>query len=244
MRHFPELAYDRQRRSMYVPSLNAITPQQQVFCDEYLTDLNATQAAIRAHYPPARAAHAAGVLMKHPPIRDYIARAMAARSKRTGINADRVLQRLGAIVMGDPRAIFNENGGLKKPSDMNPEDALMLAGVKTRRAVTLGDDGKMVPEEITEIKIVDNLAALSLAMRHLGMMNDKLDINVTHSLAERLANAYTRLNKHRGGQVIDGEVLAEDMQASLQQLEVESRELQTQITHDVQAEPASNEDWW
>lgn len=213
---------------MAVPSLNAMTPQQKVFAEEYLIDLNSTQAAIRAGYPPGKAASYATTIMRHPPVRDHIARLMAARSKRVGLNADRVLQRLGAMVMGDPRAIFNADGGLKRPDEMDAEDAVMLAGVKTRRTVAMQPDGSMAPEEITEIKVIDAVAVIALAMKHLGMMNDKLDINVTHSLAERLGAAQARISKARGGVTLDAEFIDEGV-AALKQLEKDSAMLQDTI---------------
>ena len=195
---------ERQRPTRYVPNIQEMTPQQKRFADEYLIDLNAKQAAIRAGYLPSSAASASSSLMKFRPVRDYIAKLMAARSIRTGLTADRVLQRLGAVVNGDPRSIFNEDGGLRKPHEMTYEDGLMIAGVKTRKIVTADENGNMQPEEITEVKVVDTLGALTLAMRHLGLMNDKLDINVTHNLADRLGAAQSRLARARG-QVIDVE---------------------------------------
>lgn len=220
-----------------MPSLNEMTPQQKVFCEEYLIDLNPSAAAIRAGYPADKAAYAARTVMKHPPVAAHIAKLMAARSKRTGLTADRVLDRLGAIVMGDPRSIFNEHGGLRKPHEMNPDDALLLCGVKTRRTISqeVQEDGsiKMVPEEIVEIKTVDLLGAMSLAMKHLGMMNDKLDINVTHNLAERLSHAQARIAKARGGVVIDGEI-EEDTTAALAALEAQEEEI---TQHLLSAEP-------
>jgi phage terminase small subunit len=247
--HLPEVQ-QRKGRSFYVPSLNSMTPQQQVFADEYLIDLNPKEAAIRAGFPSLKAAYAATMMMKHAPVREHIAKALAARSKRVGLTADRVLQRLGAIVNGDPRAIFNENGGLKPPHQMNADDALMLAGVKTRKAITqdITADGKMimVPEEITEIKVVDTLAALALAMRHLGMMNDKLDINVTHNLHDRLLAAQNRIKKSRGALVIDGE-FEEDMSAALAELEQQADVLQQEIVEEVCSLPAPQlqlEDLW
>jgi phage terminase small subunit len=242
--HAPEPEQKVSRNRM-VPSLNSMTPQQMVFADEYLIDLNPTQAAIRAGYPPDKAAYAARTVMKHPPVHAYIAKAMAARAKRTGITADRVLDRLGAIVMGDPRKIFNAEGGLRKPYEMDKDDALMLAGVKTSRRVRQGVDENgsvvMEPEEITEIKTVDMLAALSLAMKHLGMLNDKLDIHVTHSLADRLTMANKRLQDARGkGAVtIEGE-FTDDGLAALEQLEQDSQVLNKQLAYEHLERPQIN----
>jgi len=211
---------DPKARNVIIPNLTEMTPQQKLFADEYLVDLNPKQAAIRAGYAPTAAAGAGTRLMKFRPVRDYIAKLMAARSIRTGLTAERVLQRLGTIVNGDPRAVFNEDGGLKKPSEMSYEDGLMIAGVKTRRIVVADENGVMQPEEITEVKVVDTLSAITLAMRHLGLMNDKLDINVTHNLADRLGAAQARLSRARG-QIIDVEQSEDQESEALLALEAQ-----------------------
>ena len=236
--HTPD--YTRKNVSTYVPDLQSITDLQRRFVDEYLIDLNPKQAAIRAGYPPAKAAYASAQVMKHPPVCDLIAKRMAERSTRVGISADRVLQRLGALVFGDPRSLFTSTGGLVPPTQLTADDALLIAGVKTRRTVALDDNGKMQPEEIVEVKIVDQLAATTLAMRHLGLLNEKIDINVTHTLADRLANAHKRVaDRRRGasGPVIDGEFV-EDVAQSLHALEEEVRVLGNQITHEIAPPPA------
>ncbi len=179
--------------------LGGMSPQRQQFVLEYLVDLSPKNAAIRAGYSPANAGQTGAALMKVPYIRDAIMRAMALRSQRVGLNADRVLELLGKIVLGDPRAVLNEDGSLKAPSELNDDDAMMVAGVKTRRIVELNPDtGKMQQAEIQEIKMVDKLGAMTLAMRHLGMMNDKLTVDVGGPLADQLAAALARVE---GGDV-------------------------------------------
>ena len=232
----PAADYSRRHVSTYVPDLAGMTDLQTRFCEEYLIDLNPKQAAIRAGYPPEKAADAAAQVMKHPPGRDLIAKRMAQRSQRVGITADRVLDRLGAIAFGDKRKLFKSDGGLRSPTELSADDALLITGVKTRRIVAMGEDGKMQPEEITEVKTVDDLAAISLVMKHLGMLNDKLDVNVTHTLADRLNAAHKRVaDRHggRGGPVIDGEFV-EDVAASLRALEGEVYTMQAQVVHEVQ----------
>lgn len=70
---------------------NKLRPQQKAFCEEYIIDLNATQAAIRAGYSAKTARIQACKLLTHPNIEAYIAELKAARSKRTAIDADFVL---------------------------------------------------------------------------------------------------------------------------------------------------------
>lgn len=179
------------KRPFFLAGLIFHDPRHEAFVHEYLKDFSGSHAAIRAGYTPGAAANAAARLLKEGSTAIAIARARAARNARIGVNPERVLHKLGQMLMGDPRAIFNEDGTLKPPSAMNADDAQLIAGVKTRRTIELDEDGKVRTAEIQEIKVVDQTALLSLAMRHLGMLNDKLDVNVT-SLSERMRNAMQR----------------------------------------------------
>jgi len=71
-----------------------LTPKQQRFVDEYLVDLNATQAAIRAGYSAKTAGSIGQRLLTKIEIQAELAAAMAAREERTEITADYVLRRL------------------------------------------------------------------------------------------------------------------------------------------------------
>lgn len=84
-----------------------MTDKQKKFIDEYLVDLNATQAAIRAGYSPKTAnEQGAQNLVK---LSIPIAQAMAEQSKRTGINADRVLRELARMGFADSEQITEWN---------------------------------------------------------------------------------------------------------------------------------------
>ena len=71
-----------------------MTKKQKCFIEEYLIDLNATQAAIRAGYSTDTAYSIGNENLKKPEVRACIDKAMAERSKRTGVNADRVVEEL------------------------------------------------------------------------------------------------------------------------------------------------------
>jgi phage terminase small subunit len=75
-----------------------MTPKQQRFVDEYLIDLNATQAAIRAGYSAATAGQQGERLLKNVEIADAVQAAMDKRAQRTEITADYVLSNLAQIV--------------------------------------------------------------------------------------------------------------------------------------------------
>lgn len=210
--------------------LQSMRSMRAAFVREYLIDLSPTQAAIRAGYAIDRAASTAQLLMKMPHVRDAIARSLASRSRRVGVNADRVLDMLGRMSFGDPRAIFNEDGSLKAPSELSDDDAMMIAGVKTRRIVEVNPDtGKMHQAEIQEVKLVDKTSVLSLLMRHLGMLNDRLSIDVHGSLAEQLEAARAR---REGGEVEMGDDSALTP-AQIAELEAEEAKLIDGVAEDI-----------
>lgn len=85
-----------------------LTPKQKNFIDEYLLDLNATQAAIRAGYSRKTANRIGPQLLVKTCIQEELAKAMQRRAKRTEITADRVLKELAAIALDDA-ADYNDS---------------------------------------------------------------------------------------------------------------------------------------
>lgn len=90
-----------------------MTKKQKRFVEEYLIDLNATQAAIRAGYKAENARQLANENLTKPYIAAAIDRAMAERSKRTGINQDRVIQELARIAFVKITDGIGENGEIR-----------------------------------------------------------------------------------------------------------------------------------
>lgn len=147
-----------------------MTRKQKLFCEEYPIDLNATQAAIRAGYSPESAGSIGSELLKKPEIRARIDKMMAERSKRTGINADRVLQELGKIAFVNAADVIDMNNATVKDG-ADRDDTAAIASVKVK--VISGANGEGIEREI---RLADKLKALELCGRHLGMFNDKLDV--------------------------------------------------------------------
>lgn len=82
-----------------------VTEKQKRFVNEYLIDLNATQAAIRAGYSPKTAQEQSSRLLSNVMVQNELAQRMAEQSRRTGINADRVLRELAAMGFADTNDI-------------------------------------------------------------------------------------------------------------------------------------------
>ena len=82
-----------------------LSPKQQMFVEEYMVDLNATQAAIRAGYSPKTSTAQGARLLINVKVQAAIQEAVSKREQRTEITADRVVQELWNIVTADPNEI-------------------------------------------------------------------------------------------------------------------------------------------
>ncbi|MDY0256240.1 terminase small subunit [Gudongella oleilytica] len=150
----------------------ALTKKQKIFCDEYLIDLNATQAAIRAGYSVESAGSIGNENLKKPEIRACIEKAMAERSKRTGINADRVLRELARIAFVNAADVINFDSATIAEG-ASEDDTAAIASVKVKTIPTA--DGEGVEREI---RLADKIKALELCGKHLGMFKDDPESNV------------------------------------------------------------------
>ena len=146
-----------------------LVKRRERFVEEYLIDLNVTQAAIRAGYSPKTAYSIGHELMKIPEVRARIDKAMADRSKRTGINADRVLQELGKIAFLNATDLVDlDTGNIR--DNATAEDRAAIAAIRV----------KVIPSEYGDgvervVRMADKLKALELCGKHLGMFKDSPD---------------------------------------------------------------------
>lgn len=148
-----------------------MTERQKRFVEEYLIDLNATQAAIRAGYSPETAKEIGCENLTKPNIRARVDKAIAERSKRTGVNQDRVLLELARLGFVNPADLINMDEATIKDG-ANRDDTAAISSVKVKTIPT--EDGNITEREV---KLCDKNKSLELLARHLGMFNDKLDLS-------------------------------------------------------------------
>lgn len=148
-----------------------MTKKQELFVAEYLIDLNATQAAIRAGYSVRAAKEIGCENLTKPNIQNAIAKAMAERSKRTGVNQDRVVQELARLAFVNITDVIDSQGKIKE--DAAKDDKSCIESIKYKESKT--DTGSSIEREV---KIGSKMKALELLGKHLGMWNDKVDVNV------------------------------------------------------------------
>ena len=156
----------------------SLTAKQARFVDEYMVDLNATQAAIRAGYSAKTAADIGRQLLRKTPVAGAIAERQRAVSERTGVTAERVIEELAKIgfanmkdymrvgVDGDPYLDF---------SALTRDQAAALSEVTVEDFKDgRGEDARDVRR--VKFKLHDKRAALVDLGKHLGLFKDKVEL--------------------------------------------------------------------
>lgn len=170
-----------------------LTAKQQRFCDEYLIDLNATQAAIRAGYSPKGMNKRVSRMMANEGIQAYIKEHQKELEERTEITQDSVLHELALIafakasdyarvvekdamveVDGNMVPVLDEDGNQVKYRTVEPilTDELTEDQKKAIAVIKKGRDG-------FEIKPYSKIQALELLGKHLGMFTEKVEVKNT-----------------------------------------------------------------
>lgn len=169
---------------------DSLSPKQLRFVEEYLVDLNATQAAIRSGYSPKTADQQASRLLANVKVSKAIEQRQAKRNKRLELTQDRVLLELTRVAFFDPRALFDEHGRPRTVEELDDDTAAVIAGLDiAMERDGEDDDGKPVYMPVRKYKLSDKMRALELCMRHMGLLNDKLKVDGTLTLAQLLEAA-------------------------------------------------------
>lgn len=167
-----------------------LTPKQQRFVEEYLIDLNATQAAIRAGYSEKTANEIGAENLAKPSIAKAIQDALKERSERVQIDADYVLKRLVEIDQMDVLDIMDDDGNVKPLRDWPKIWRQYISNIET---ISM-DDGE---GWLKKIKWPDKVKNLELIGKHVsvGAFKDKiehsgqLEIQSLSDLMDELSNS-------------------------------------------------------
>lgn len=159
-----------------------LTPKQRRFVAEYLLDLNATQAAIRAGYSRRSAYSIGGENLEKPVVAKAIEEAQAERAKRTGVSQDFVIEELKRLAGSDLRnySTWDERGVHYFPSEeIDPDAARALSEVSaTTEQRYLPNGQKLAKTTNVKLKTHDKKGSLELLGRHLGMFKDNVSVDV------------------------------------------------------------------
>lgn len=111
-----------------------LTPKQAAFVREYLIDLNATQAAIRAGYSQKNADKIGPELLGKTRIKAEIQTVMDERAERLEITADRVLKEIAKLAFYDPRKLLKPDGTPRSIHELDDNTAAAVAGIRISNA--------------------------------------------------------------------------------------------------------------
>lgn len=153
-----------------------LTPRQALFCQEYLVDLNATQAAIRAGYSPKSSQQQSAALLLNPMVSAEIAVGRARISDRLEVTQERVVREFARLAFLDIRKAFNPDGTLKPVRDLDDDTAAAIAGLEVESLY----EGKGADREevgrLHKVKLADKKGALDSLAKHLGMFIERTEL--------------------------------------------------------------------
>jgi phage terminase small subunit len=170
-----------------------LNPKQARFVEEYLVDLNATQAAVRAGYSPKTAEQQGARLLGHARVAAEIRQGQLQRSERTAITQEQVLAELAKIAFSDLADVtdwgtrevaigFDADGKKLKPEAIGEAVVVDYIQAPYVDPVNRDDLPKSVRSAVAEvaltrdgfkIKMHDKVAALTKLGQHLGMFVER-----------------------------------------------------------------------
>jgi len=184
-----------------------LTPKQQRFVQEYLIDLNATQAAIRAGYSERTAKQVGSENLTKPYIVAILQHHQKRLQNKLEITQERVLEEYAKLAFLDPRKFFDDDGNLIPVQDLPEEAAAALTGMDIKEIYETEDDKKVNVGRILKIKYADKKGALDSLAKHLGLLKDHVQHD--HDMVLRWGTPEDSQKKLDDPTVIDAEVVNE-----------------------------------
>ncbi|QIL41015.1 terminase small subunit [Pedobacter sp. HDW13] len=145
--------------------MRELTEKQKRFCEEYLIDLNATQAAIRAGYSIKTANEQGARLLANVSIQSYMSGRQKELQASTNITQQRVLEEYAKIAFVDIREVFETDGGIHNVKQLDDFTAGAISSIESIeekfQGVTIGT--------VRKVKFHDKIRALDALGKHLGL---------------------------------------------------------------------------
>ncbi|MGJ5720678.1 terminase small subunit [Morganella sp. B601] len=166
----------------------ALNDKQEMFCREYLVDLNATQAAIRAGYSDKTANRIAAQLLSKLDIGKRIQELKSERGERLEVDADYVLKRLVEIDQMDVADILLSNGEIKPIKDWPKVWRITLSGIDVMEIA--GDAAGL----LKKIKWPDKVKNLELLGKHISVQAFREQVKNEHDVVGTLSDLMDELS--------------------------------------------------
>jgi phage terminase small subunit len=179
----------------------ALSARRRRFAEEYLKDLDGTNAAIRAGYSAKTASQQSFKLLRAPVVADLIEKAQAKLRAKNAATVERTVEELRRLAFSDIGVFFDANGNLRPLQELTEEQRAALASIKVvTRPVAGGEKGDV--EYVHEIKTWDKPRVLETLARHLGMLLDRTKVEGTLALVPLTPEAAARLSTEELEQIV------------------------------------------
>lgn len=188
-----------------------LAPKRAAFVREYLKDLNATQAAIRAGYSEATATAQGSRLLSFVDVQAAIGAAQSKAAERADVTVDRIVAEYARLAFSKITDFisFGPSGiQLKASEHMSPDAIAAILEVRESK----GESGTSV-----SFKLHSKGDALNALGRHLGMFNDKLEVKIRGALEEMLSGVRPRMSPQAYAELlsaVEAEMGLDDLAAS------------------------------
>jgi len=172
--------------------LRKLTPKQEIFCLEYLKDLNATQACIRAGFKAKNADVVGPELLGKTWVKARIDELMEKRAAKINVSAEFVLNELLLLAKTDLANAYDEKGNLKPIHEIPEETRRAIAGIKVFEEFEGFGRERHKVGETRELKLWSKPDALEMLGRHLKLFTEKVEHSFVEDLDQRLNKALKR----------------------------------------------------
>ncbi len=172
-----------------------ILAKRKLFVKEYLVDLNATKAALRAGYSDGNAASAARTgtrLLAIPEVKEWVQEAMDKRAAEVGFTAKTILEKLLELATLDLSGAYDENGKLLHPKKMPPEIRRAIAGIEVFEEFQGQGQNREYIGDTVKVRFWDKVKSLELLGKHLKLFTDVVDIHDKTGISSRIERAKKR----------------------------------------------------
>ena len=167
-----------------------LTPQQELFCQEYVKDLNGKRAAIRAGYAEDSAQMQSSRLISNDKVQQRIIELNNEKLNAVKVDAQTILSELLKLATSDIRQLFDEKGALLPPDQWPDNIARSVSSIQVDELFEFDNGQRNQTGYTKKIKLWDKNAALDKLAKHLGLLVDKVEHSGTVTLESLIAQSY------------------------------------------------------
>jgi phage terminase small subunit len=180
-----------------VLGLQKLNMRHELFCVTYIAQglKHAPKAYVAAGFSAGGAHQSAWQLMQDPLIKARIAELMNERFKKLHMEVDELLARTAMLARADVRGLYDENGKLLAPSDLDMETAVGVASVKVYEEFSGTGKDRVKVGETKEVRLRDPMPAIRLLAEHKKLV--KVPDTGVNALANALASRLRAAREHK-----------------------------------------------